>query len=233
MLALPSVRQIDATFIRFWGASTQFTCWFQCSLLPPCLPYLQKKKKETYVILNTHLPHWIVQSLRTQTHIPTLNSPVPHLTYVCAYSRHGLIRLDINRRKIAPAHLQRFLDLSFAICFLDCFACGWQKQDAIALMPLQLHCNHMRRESIQCEGRPNCHKMCTSSVSVQPWVETVYTPIHSFKKEQRDIRFKGKLHCRTESSYDLIRTANLLIWFQHASELWRWLWTVRNMNGHL
>lgn len=119
-----------------------------------------------------------------------------------------ILRLDINGRKIAPTHPQRFLELSFAICFLDCFACGWQKQGAMALAPLPLlplYCNHMRRESIQCEGRPKCQvKRARRPVSVHPWVETVYNTIHSFKKGHTDIRFKGKFHCITESPYYLL-----------------------------
>lgn len=169
MLALPSIRQIDATFIRFWGASVQFTCWFQCSLLPPCLPYLQKKKKKhtsfwTHTCLTELCSHSVrkhVFQLWTHPHL-IWHTRVHSLTHAMVL----IIRLDINGRKIAPTHPQRFLELSFAICFLDCFACGWQEQGAMALAPLPLlplHCDHMRRESIQCEGRPKCHESGTPS----------------------------------------------------------------------
>lgn len=126
MLALPSVRQIDATFIRFWGANIQFSCWLQCSLLPPCLPYLQKKKKEAYVILNTHPASQSCAVTPYTNTIPTRPQLIWH-TCVLSLTPWSYL-LDW---KIAPKHLQQFFFLSFAICFccflFCCFACSWLK----------------------------------------------------------------------------------------------------------
>lgn len=134
MLALPTVRQIDATFIRFWGANVQFSCWLQCSLLPPCLPYLRKKKKEeAYVILNTHLPHRVVQPLRTQTCIPTLNLPTAYLTYMCALTHTTLlfIRLENCTQTPRTVYLSVFcylLLVSVLFLFFYCLhAADWIK----------------------------------------------------------------------------------------------------------
>lgn len=92
MLALPSVRQIDATFIRFWGASVPFNRHLQCSLLlPPWLPYLQKKEKKhnsswTHTCLTelcSHSEHKHIVQLWTRHSLFDV--------HVCTHSRHGLI----------------------------------------------------------------------------------------------------------------------------------------------
>lgn len=133
------------------------------SVAAPALPALPaKEKKEAYVILNTppaSLNCAVTPYANTYSNFELTHTSFDTRVHSLTHAMVLFIRLDINRRKIAPTHPQWFLELSFAICFLDCFACGWQKQGAMALAPLQLHCNHMRRESIQCEGRPKCHKM--------------------------------------------------------------------------
>lgn len=118
MLALPSVRQIDATFIRFWGANVQSSCWLQCSLLPPCLPYLQKKKKKKHTSFWTHTCLTELCSHSVHKHVFQLWTCPQLIWHTCVHSlTPWSYLLDWE---IAPKHRQRFLYLSFALCFC-CF----------------------------------------------------------------------------------------------------------------
>lgn len=69
MLALPTVRQIDATFIRFWAAMYNSPDSFSIHL-----------KKKTYFILKC----WPSCVITPYKNIPTWSAPVAHLTYMYA-----------------------------------------------------------------------------------------------------------------------------------------------------
>lgn len=197
MLALPSVRQIDATFIRFWGANVQFSCWLQCSLLPPCLPYLRKEKKK-HTSFWTHTCLTKLYSHSVHKHVFRLWTRPQLIWHTCALTHAMVLFIRLENCTQTPTYSLSVLCYLLLFCFL--LFCMQLTEKKMQWCQHYFSCTAITWGEKASNVSKDLHVTKLAhhlSLYIQEW--RVFT-IHSFKKDN-DVNFKGKFHCSTESAY--------------------------------